>query len=498
MPHHNSSTINSGNAETRRSSVARSVKSACSRASSAIEKATSTITALKSRKLEEEEETESLSSSHWETDLEDGDDDDNDDDDDEYDPKKPMEPEKKAYLKVCDQLEVTPVSRFGNEIGQEEIRINHRFLKESGARAVASILVHNKTTSKVNMSSNGMNARSGVYMGQVLRKNRVLTELNLANNNIKKEGIIALTDALIENTVITRLDLSGNGLKDKDAKVLSDGIENNSTLQYLNLSYNKFAEDSGVYFGAALTYNNGLRELDLSWNHIRRDGAVGISKSLRYNDTLEKLNLSWNGFDDVGTQQLGESLKKNTSLLEINLSNNRLSDEGFKNISIGLDGNETLAILNLSRNPVFNACQGSNKILELLYKKRCALQVLEIIDIKLDADCAALLMKVLQSRQDIKVQHGCKKKDTFASKKREVSPIDLMRDYLLKNKLHAFDLFKKLDINCQFRDSLSRQEFVDGMKRLKVMNAFYIDKLVEMLDSDGDGEIDYSEFAKMQ
>lgn len=35
------------------------------------------------------------------------------------------------------------------------------------------------------------------------------------------------------------------------------------------------------------------------------------------------------------------------------------------------------------------------------------------------------------------------------------------------------------------------------MKRLKVMSDFYLDKLVDMLDEDGDGEIDYSEFVKM-
>lgn len=35
------------------------------------------------------------------------------------------------------------------------------------------------------------------------------------------------------------------------------------------------------------------------------------------------------------------------------------------------------------------------------------------------------------------------------------------------------------------------------MKWLKVMSDFYFDRLVEMFDVDGDGEIDYSEFVKM-
>ena len=208
--------------------------------------------------------------------------------------------------------------------------------------------------------------------------------------------------------------------------------------------------------------------------------------------------MSWNGLDDVCTKELGESLKKSTSLKELNLNSNRISDEGFKNIARGLDGNESLTALNLSRNPLFNACQGAGKILELIHKKSCALRVLLIVDIKLDSDCQALLAKALQSSEGVRIEHGCRKPDTFVTKKKAVSPIDLMREYLQKNKLHASDLFKKLDIDCQFRDSLSRAEFIDGMKRLKVMNGYYIDKLVELLDSDGDGEIDYSEFAKMQ
>lgn len=36
-------------------------------------------------------------------------------------------------------------------------------------------------------------------------------------------------------------------------------------------------------------------------------------------------------------------------------------------------------------------------------------------------------------------------------------------------------------------DCLTRNEFIDDIKRLKVMNEFYIDQLVDILDSDGDG-----------
>jgi len=474
---------------------AQNLRSACSSASSTIKQVDSTLALLKTAKrVEEEDETQSFTSSHWDTDLADDDFSDDDDNDDDHEAHL----EKETYLKICDKLGVTPVSRFGNEIGQEEIKINHRFLKEAGTKAIASVLLRNKTTSKLHVAFNELNTKGGIYIGQVLSKNRALTELNLANNNIKREGIIAIAEALPNNAVIRKLDLSGNGLGDKDAVLLAAGVENNSSLEWLNLSYNKFSEASGVSFGTALTYNNSLLELNLSWNHIRRKGAEAIAKSLRYNDSLEKLDLSWNGFDDIGTTELGESLKRNSAIKELNLSNNRLSDEGLKNIAKGLEGSEKLEVLNLDHNLIFNACQGVSKILEILYKSGApALKVLKILDVKLDYDCEALLEKVLKERIGLAVHHGCKKTDSFVTKKKETNPFDFLRVYLDKNKIHASDLFKRLDSEGQFRDSLSRVDFVNGMKRLKVMSDFYLDKLVEMLDMDGDGEIDYSEFVKM-
>lgn len=484
MPRRNSNTDNQSNNQ------AASLRSSCSSAASTIKRVDSTLALLRpEQRLDEEDETQSFTSSHWDTDLE----------EDDFSDGDETNSDKETYLKVCETLGVIPVSRFGNEIGQEEIKINHRFLREMGTKAIASVLLRNKSTSKLHVAFNELNIKGGVCIGKLLSRNRVLTELNLANNNIRREGIIAIAEALPSNTVIRKLDLSGNGLGDNEAERLAEGIENNSSLLSVNLSYNKFSEAAGVYFGTTLTYNNSLLELNFSWNHIRRGGAQAIAKSLRYNDSLEKLNLSWNGFDDIGTSELGDSLKRNSTIRELNMSNNRLSDEGLKNIARGLEGSEKLETLNLNHNLIFNACLGVNKILEILHKNGVpSLKFLGILNIKLDQDCEILLDKVLEKRgKTLTVQHGCKKTESFVTRKKETDPFDFLKVYLNKNRIHASDLFKRLDPDCQFRDSLSRGDFMDGMKRLKVMSDFYLDKLVEMLDVDGDGEIDYSEFVKM-
>ncbi|XP_032237772.2 leucine-rich repeat-containing protein 74B [Nematostella vectensis] len=469
-------------------SCAHAVRSACSSASNTIKKVENTIQALQGDTLADLDETLSNSSSHWDTDLEDS----SEDEDLPLNVKN-----EKDYKKICNDLGVIPVSRFGKEIGAEEVKINHRYLRALGTKAVASILRSTDSTSKVQMSFNDLSAKGSVYMGKVLVSNKSLKELDLANNNIRKEGVSAISNALVENTVIRRLDLSGNGLTDKDAKILADAIGNNSTLRYLNLSYNKFGEKAGEVIGAALSYNNGITELNLSWNQIRRRGAQGIHRSLRVNDTLEMLDLSWNGFDDFGTEDLMEALEHNTSLIVLNLSNNRLTDRGILNIANGLNGNTTLEELNLNRNPALNGDRGVTKLAENIKKKQCALMNLKIVDVRIGSDCVKLLKQCLSENEMLNIDYGCKKKDTFSSKKAEINPFEFLKEYLDKHKIHSSDLFKRLDENEQFRDSLTRAEFTEGMKRLKVMNDYYLDKLVEMLDTDGDGEIDYSEFVKM-
>ncbi|XP_074612744.1 uncharacterized protein LOC141868680 [Acropora palmata] len=464
--------------------------SACSNATGTGKKQVdSTLTLLKhGRRLDKEDDTQSFASSHWDTDLE-----------DDFPGKDKGVSDKETYLKTCDALGVTPVSRFGNEIGQEEIKINHRFLKGMGMTAIASALLRNKTTSKLNIAHNELSIESGKCIGRLLKSNRALTELNLANNNIRKEGIIAIAQALPHNDTIRKLDLARNGLGDSDARLLAEGIAKNDSLFIVNLSYNNFSEASGVSFGDALTYNNSLLELDLSWNFIRRAGEEAIAKSLRYNSSLEKLNLSWNGLDDCGTKELGESLKRNSTIKELDISNNRISDKGLINIAVGIEGSDKLEVLNVSHNLIFGSFEGVKKVLEGLHKNGApALRVLGILDIKLDHECQVLLDQLMKKRGNIlSVMNGCKKPSNFITKKKNANPVDFLRAYLNKNKIHASDLFKSLGPGCQFRDSLSREVFMNGMRRLKVMEDPHLVKLVAILDTDGDGEIDYSEFVKM-
>lgn len=120
-------TLASFSSRSRKLSHAHSSRSASSSASSmrsAINRADSTITALKCLergRLADVEETESITSSYWDTDLEDN----LSDGDSNEDGRKETSLEQEAYLKLCGKLGVIPVSRFGDQIGQEEVKVRY-------------------------------------------------------------------------------------------------------------------------------------------------------------------------------------------------------------------------------------------------------------------------------------------------------------------------------------------------------------------------------------
>ena len=69
-----------------------------------------------------------------------------------------------------------------------------------------------------------------------------------------------------------------------------------------------------------------------------------------------------------------------------------------------------------------------------------------------------------------------------------------LKNFLLEKRLRAVDLF-----NCLDKDktqSVSPDEMFVGLKKLNVpLSDLQLKRLIRILDRDGDGEIDYGEFA---
>ena len=71
--------------------------------------------------------------------------------------------------------------------------------------------------------------------------------------------------------------------------------------------------------------------------------------------------------------------------------------------------------------------------------------------------------------------------------------IGILKEYVKSNNLRLVDLFNQFDKDKNL--SVSREELVRGFRSMKVpLSTEQLDMFMRELDTDGDGEIDYSEF----
>ncbi|KAL9985644.1 hypothetical protein ACROYT_G008067 [Oculina patagonica] len=413
----------------------------------------------------------------------------------EYDPTG-----RKAYRDACSQLGIIPVSFVIEHITREEINIKHHGLGPSGAQAIAFALMRNTTTTTLNLRDCAIGPDGSLFIARLLKENFYITELDLGQNKIKSPGAQAIAEVITDNNTIKTLNLSWSDFKDKDAACLAEGIRVNQTLTWLDLSHNEFAEEAGVLFGPAIDANGGLEYLNLSWNHLRGKGGIAIGKGLRANCSLKTLNLSWNGFADEGAAAVGESLKENNTLLDLDLSNNRISTEGAIALSKGLQVNNTLKILRIGMNPLQNA--GAFGLLTAMKNNvDTALEQILLNSVVINLETQALVELLLGQHPGLTIACTVSKRsgklgeelDELLGRNKKNDLIHILKQYVEEKNYRLIDLFNQFDKDNSL--SVTRDEFRQGLKGIGVpMTDDQLTKLIDMLDEDGDGEIDYGEF----
>ena len=75
-----------------------------------------------------------------------------------------------------------------------------------------------------------------------------------------------------------------------------------------------------------------------------------------------------------------------------------------------------------------------------------------------------------------------------------MNPCEILKEYAITNKLHSFQFFRALGQSGAYRESLTRDEFATGLKRLNVFDDHQINDVIDTLDRERNGFIDYSEF----
>lgn len=397
------------------------------------------------------------------------------------------------YQGACQKLGIIPASYFVRHMIEPTVTMMHHGLGPLGIRAMALALLYNTKVTSLNIRDNGIGEEGGVIMAKLLRENYFIVELDMSENQLGRVAITEIAETLKENNTLTKLGLAGNSLDDKEAEVICQSLLVNNTLTHLDLSCNKFSNKACEFFAKLLDENITLSELDLSWNHIQVKGGQAVAKGLRGNVKLKSLNLAWNGLSDDGARAFAGALLENGTLQMLDLSSNRISDTGTFSIARCLESNSSLEVLRFIKNNLQN--NGASALLNSIMKNGDS----RISKIDLTGAIVKEEFKLIadELRKLKQVEIITDETPEVRNRREEPDPGTLLRNYIAKEHVLVVDLFRKLDRDGSMQVSV--KEFAEGLRKSHVgLTQYEVDRIIEMLDADKDGEIDCSEFVCIQ
>ncbi|XP_035680508.1 leucine-rich repeat-containing protein 74A-like [Branchiostoma floridae] len=408
-------------------------------------------------------------------------------------------PGKQDYLDTCKQLNVVPVWSFVRMMRVHRLRIRHRSLGPLGTRAICVPVAMSPYITALDLEDNGMGAEGAWSVTEMLKANQQITTVNLSYNNLGPEGALAVAEMLEENKVITSIDLSGNHFGESDGVHFARVLKENTTLQELILKENEFRENGARLIGKGLVLNSTLRRLDLSWNHIRNKGALAICTAMKKNLGLRDLDVSWNGFSDAGAIAMAATLKVNVTLTDLDLTNNRIGPTGVRAIANALLVNQTLTTLRMGKNNVPYE-EGAILLKAIKKNKNSAMSQLDLTDVAVNQDFLRFLRKINKLKgRNMTAIYGFVQRKVMKQEWQQPleDPRRIFQDYILRNHLRISDVFRRFDKKQNM--VITVEEFRTGMKESNIiMEPWQLERLIQKLDSDGDGLIDYSDLLEGQ
>ncbi|XP_077123644.1 leucine-rich repeat-containing protein 74A isoform X2 [Ranitomeya variabilis] len=319
----------------------------------------------------------------------------------------------------------------------------------------ASYFLRHMYRTHVDLKHHGLGPRGARALAAVLQTNTSITHLSLEDNWIQAEGLMHLVQVLRENNSIQELDLSDNHLGVQGSDVLSTMLLDNLSINGLNVAHNGFSDLSAKHFAEALSANFRVTKLNLSHNEFCEKGGEYLGQMLAASEGLQELNLSWNHIRMKGAIALSAGLR---------MSRNPITVEG------------AITLLNgITKRP-------ENKIEEL-----------DISNVLVNEQFLSLLNSASASRPALHVRFAGKK--GFVTRKRSArpDPMRIIQDFLDEHKLRLIDFFKNMDKDGSMSIPVSdfcRYMSVAGLP----LDAAQMDSLVQRLDKDLTGTIDYRHF----
>ncbi|CAG2219971.1 unnamed protein product [Mytilus edulis] len=338
------------------------------------------------------------------------------------------------YIRTCKKYHVVPVSRFYRQLEGNSVILKNHQFSKGEFKACAIAL------------------------------------MNLTKNDIGREALILLEEALDKNIKLLDLNLSDNNINSSDCDIIRQIMEGDNMLQSLNLSNNRICNVGGQQIAGGLVRNDRLKVLNLSWNKIRGKGAAAIGYALAKNSDLQVLNISWNGFELGGAHAIAHGLSLNTCLKQLDISSNRIGQSGVTQLMKGVNENTTLETLK------------SQPVTEEFEQK--------VSKIRKDKKLVVKYGKIIRDTK-------AKKTDGDDTMYISGDPLLVLLEFTRMKKIHILDMFRAFDLDDSH--SITWEEFREGIAQNKLpIRPSNIDKLVQSIDMDMDGQVDFSELVISQ
>ncbi|OAF68961.1 Leucine-rich repeat-containing protein [Intoshia linei] len=403
------------------------------------------------------------------------------------------------YLIECKKLNEVPISIFIKRIMDKKMSMKYYGLSGKACVAMTKALEINNRIEKMDLQGNCIDIKGISQLSYTLRDNISLHDLNVSENLFGDLGCKHLFNNLKINKSIVILDLSGNNLTDNIGESLYELLHNNSTLRFLYLKNNKLEKESIYWIKEALLHNESLKILDLSWNLMRKSTCPYLAEIIRENYGLKELNLAMNGLAE-GVASFGEALKRNQSLIELNLHTNRINSKTFQMLSNGLTENDVLRSLLVSYNDispesVFYMLQSLNK------NDKTEMEYVNLSTSFINEDGKEVYEKIKSYRTfklvyaGIKSKEGLLKMTEMTNEERfRNDPMTKLRDYADKAGYRLLDLFVSFDRDQSW--SITHEELKSGIEKIGLeLSEKEMTIMINKLDIDNDGSIDYKELA---
>jgi len=435
---------------------------------------------------------------------------------------------------------------LANNSNVERVDLSYNRLRSEGlARAAEHLGSGRCKLQQVDFGANGFLDMDAPEVCTALSGNTDLLVLSFRNNNFGDMAAKHFGTLLSANTTLEELDLSGNNIRTRGAQMLAEGLSTNVRLCKLNLNSNGVGSVGMTALAEALGGNSTLTQLHVAGNNIGDAGAVALAAALSGRKTMAKVDISNNPISTKGMKALFEAVAASGGACELAFDGIVLDEETIKALEEAAKNNPNARFI--GNFPTFDgfddvraqAMQASDRIAnrahDWTHKKAKAgpakIQIEDVeggeaaVGVADEEEASGLpphLSRSTKGNMWDDVDQGDLKRRGVSRSSMMIDPNELaafdeddpqaermrlwaeshpdvpdpmlaLERYVYQNRLRLVDFFFSIDKDRSGAVSWAELEqavmVLDGLD----LSEEQMDELMDRLDGDGDGEIDYEE-----